>query len=147
MVVGDTGEGDASQHVLRDPLILAGLEPETRFPVVSSDVIYPSGALGDYEDKFYLPFKGFRHPIYAIPGNHDWYDGLEGFTANLFEAEAAARDQERRSHEEPGQQYQAHSAPTMRGWKHFSQREASRLPLHHLAKATRNPLDVFRVGG
>ena len=38
----------------------------------------------DYEPKFYLPFKGFTEsPIYAIPGNHDWYDALEGFAANF----------------------------------------------------------------
>ena len=43
----------------------------------------------DYEPKFYLPFKGFKKPIYAIPGNHDWFDALDGFTANFFEPAAA----------------------------------------------------------
>lgn len=57
--------------------------------VISSDVIYPSGEMHDYERKFYLPFKGFDDPIYAIPGNHDWFDGLEGFSANFFEPQAA----------------------------------------------------------
>ena len=90
LVIGDTGEGDASQLVLKDQLMLAGLQPEVKFLVLSSDVVYPSGSMADYEDKFYLPFKGFRHPIYAIPGNHDWYDGLEGFTANFFQPGAAA---------------------------------------------------------
>ena len=56
-----------------------------KFMVIASDVIYPAGAMRDYEDKFYLPFKGFRKPIYAIPGNHDWFDALEGFIANLLE--------------------------------------------------------------
>ena len=49
----------------------------------------PDGALRDYEHHFHLPFKGFTKPIYAIPGNHDWYDALEGFSANFLEAEAA----------------------------------------------------------
>jgi hypothetical protein len=60
-----------------------------KFLVVSSDVIYPEGAMRDYEPNFYLPFKGFTKPIYAIPGNHDWYDALEGFAANLLEPDAA----------------------------------------------------------
>ena len=89
VVIGDTGEGDASQHILRDQLLLLGQKPEVKFLVVSSDVIYPSGAMKDYEPKFYLPFKGFHKPIYAVPGNHDWYDALESFTANFLEPKAA----------------------------------------------------------
>jgi hypothetical protein len=89
VVIGDTGEGDASQHILRDQLLSVGQKPEVKFLVVSSDVIYPAGAMKDYEPKFYLPFKGFRQPIYAVPGNHDWYDALESFTANFFEPAAA----------------------------------------------------------
>ena len=36
-----------------------------------------------------LPFKGFTKPIYAIPGNHDWYDALEAFAAHFLEPDAA----------------------------------------------------------
>jgi uncharacterized membrane protein HdeD (DUF308 family) len=89
VVIGDTGEGDASQHCLRDGLWKLGREPDVKFLVVSSDVIYPSGAMRHYEPKFYLPFKGFGKPIYAVPGNHDWYDALDAFTANFFEPDAA----------------------------------------------------------
>lgn len=89
IVIGDTGEGDPSQHILRDQLLLVGQKPGVKFLVVSSDVIYPAGAMKDYEPKFYLPFKGFHKPIYAIPGNHDWYDALESFTANFYEPKAA----------------------------------------------------------
>lgn len=89
IVIGDTGEGDASQHILRDQFLLLGQKPEVKFLVVSSDVIYPSGAMKDYEPKFYLPFKGFRQPIYGLPGNHDWYDGLDAFTANFLEPKVA----------------------------------------------------------
>ena len=60
-----------------------------KFLVVSSDVIYPAGAMQDYEANFYLPFQGFAKPIYAIPGNHDWFDALEGFNANFLEPKAA----------------------------------------------------------
>ena len=57
--------------------------------VISSDVIYPTGSMKDYEANFWLPFKGFDKPVYAIPGNHDWYDALEGFVATFFTPEAA----------------------------------------------------------
>ncbi len=89
IVVGDTGEGGAAQHSLRDQYFTLGKRPDVKFLVVSSDVIYPDGAMRDYEPNFYLPFKGFTKPIYAIPGNHDWYDALEGFAANLLEPAAA----------------------------------------------------------
>ncbi len=89
IVIGDTGEGDASQHVLRDQLITASAQPDVRFVVLSSDVVYPTGAMRDYENKFWLPFKGVSKPVYAIPGNHDWYDALEGFVSTFFEPGAA----------------------------------------------------------
>jgi uncharacterized membrane protein HdeD (DUF308 family) len=89
LVLGDTGEGGAGQHSLRDQYLFLGQRPDVKFLVISSDVIYPSGAMSDYEPKFYLPFKGFTKPIYAIPGNHDWYDALEAFAANFLEADAA----------------------------------------------------------
>jgi Calcineurin-like phosphoesterase len=63
--------------------------PDVRFVVISSDVVYPNGAMIDYEAKFWLPFKGVSKPVYAIPGNHDWYDGLDAFAATFFTADAA----------------------------------------------------------
>ena len=89
IVIGDTGEGDPSQMVLRDQLIAAGKRDEVKFLVLSSDVIYPDGKMKDYERNFYLPFKGFEKPVYAIPGNHDWFDANEGFSANFLERTAA----------------------------------------------------------
>lgn len=89
IVIGDTGEGDPSQMVLRDQLIGAGRRDEVKFLVLSSDVIYPDGKMKDYEQNFYLPFKGFEKPVYAIPGNHDWFDANEGFNANFLMPDAA----------------------------------------------------------
>jgi uncharacterized membrane protein HdeD (DUF308 family) len=89
IVIGDTGEGDASQHVLRDQLLAVAGRDDVRFVVISSDVVYPNGSMIDYEAKFWLPFKGVRKPVYAIPGNHDWYDALEAFLATFLEADAA----------------------------------------------------------
>ena len=45
--------------------------------------------MSDYEAKFWLPFKGVTRPVYAIPGNHDWYDALEAFAATFLQADAA----------------------------------------------------------
>ncbi len=89
LVLGDTGEGDPSQASLRDRYLDLGRRSDVRFLVISSDVIYPDGAIRDYEFNFYLPFKGFEKPIYAIPGNHDWFSALDGFAANLMEPVAA----------------------------------------------------------
>ena len=89
VVIGDTGEGDASQLVLKDQLLKISNKPDVRFVVISSDVVYPSGAMKDYERKFFLPFQGVTKPIYAIPGNHDWYDALDGFTATFFTPSSA----------------------------------------------------------
>jgi uncharacterized membrane protein HdeD (DUF308 family) len=89
IVIGDTGEGDASQHVLRDSLWQAAGQPDVKFVVISSDVVYPTGAMRNYETNFWLPFKGVHVPVYAIPGNHDWYDALEGFAATFLEPGAA----------------------------------------------------------
>ena len=89
IVIGDPGEGDASQFSLVSRYLDLGSRDDVKFLVVSSDVIYPAGSMSDYESNFYLPFQGFAKPIYAIPGNHDWFDALEGFNANFLEPKAA----------------------------------------------------------
>jgi len=68
---------------------LAGARPDVRFVVISSDVVYPAGAMKDDERKFWLPMKGVTKPVYAIPGNHDWYDALEGFVATFYDPASA----------------------------------------------------------
>ena len=88
IVVGDTGEGDASQHAVVKPLLACGRD--TDFMVVCSDVIYPAGDAEDYDTKFYGPYDGYQRPIYALPGNHDWYDGLVGFMHHLCRAEVSS---------------------------------------------------------
>lgn len=89
IVIGDPGEGDASQNALRDQLLNVAGRDDVRFVVISSDVVYPNGAMIDYETNFWLPFKGVTKPVFAIPGNHDWYDALEGFLATFLQADAA----------------------------------------------------------
>lgn len=60
----------------------------TSFAVIASDVIYPTGSGNEYGDKFFRPYKDYDAPIYAIPGNHDWYDGLGGFMRVFCDAPA-----------------------------------------------------------
>jgi calcineurin-like phosphoesterase family protein len=80
VVVGDPGEQDASEYA-----VAAALEEhaDVDFMLIASDVIYPAGDVNDYVDGFYVPYAGFKPPIYAIPGNHDWYDSLFGFMWNF----------------------------------------------------------------
>ncbi|GAA1549872.1 metallophosphoesterase [Actinomadura kijaniata] len=77
LLTGDTGEGDRSQYAVVPPLLNAGAD--TDFMVIASDVIYPAGDAADYPEKFFRPYRDYPGPIYAVPGNHDWYDGLRGF--------------------------------------------------------------------
>lgn len=77
LVLGDTGEGDASQYCVVPGLL--NQADGTDFTYIVSDVVYPAGGVNEYENKFYRPYQDYPAPIYAVPGNHDWYDGLHGF--------------------------------------------------------------------
>lgn len=77
MVIGDTGEGDEPQYAVVPGFLKAS--EDTSFAVVASDVIYPVGSANDYDTKFFRPYASYPAPIYAIPGNHDWYEDLGAF--------------------------------------------------------------------
>ncbi|MXM65418.1 metallophosphoesterase [Streptomyces sp. HUCO-GS316] len=77
MVIGDTGEGDHPQYAVVPGFLKVG--QDTDFAVLASDVIYPVGSADDYATKFFRPYQAYRAPIYAIPGNHDWYEDLGAF--------------------------------------------------------------------
>jgi len=110
-IIGDPGEGDDSQlYPLRPerwekkeairlalqggaqtddaPDFVEALLNLADFAIISSDVVYPAGELMDYERAVYRPYNGMNIPIYAIPGNHDWYDDLQGFLVNFTYAAA-----------------------------------------------------------
>jgi hypothetical protein len=89
LVLGDTGEGDESQFALVPPLLESG--KDTHFMVICSDVVYPDGDVNEYLKKFCHPYKDCPKPIYALPGNHDWYDGLNGFMVHFCGAEPSER--------------------------------------------------------
>lgn len=77
LVIGDTGEGDDPQYAVVPGFLRTG--QDTRFAVLASDVIYPVGSADDYGGKFFRPYQEYQAPIYAIPGNHDWYEDLGAF--------------------------------------------------------------------
>ncbi len=81
LLLGDTGEGDDSQYAVV-PALLSQAQGIS-FTIICSDVIYPSGEMGDYRTRFFRPYRDLDCPIIAVPGNHDWYDGLHGFMSQL----------------------------------------------------------------
>lgn len=104
VVLGDTGEQDASQYALVPELRrVAATLPAGAFALICSDVIYPSGDVNDYVHAVYLPYGHrpdgpgvaddplARLDILALPGNHDWYDGLAGFMFHFCSRERLSR--------------------------------------------------------
>lgn len=81
IVLGDTGEGDYSQYGLL-PLI-RGLKPD--FIIINGDVAYPAGRTGtekrdqdDFLVGFFEPYRNMHCPVWATPGNHEYYSGGNG---------------------------------------------------------------------
>jgi hypothetical protein len=74
VILGDTGEGDYSQYALLP--IIRLLAPD--FMIVNGDVAYPSGKNLDYTEGFFRPYKGLNIPVWAVPGNHDYYSKNRG---------------------------------------------------------------------
>lgn len=60
--------------------------PRGRFLIMGGDQVYPTASAAEYQDRLIgpygaaLPYCQDEWPhLYAIPGNHDWYDGLTSF--------------------------------------------------------------------
>jgi len=74
LILGDTGEGDRSQYGLL-PLI-RGLDPD--FIIINGDLAYPAGSEEDFYEGFFQPYQNLRVPIWAVPGNHEYYSPHNG---------------------------------------------------------------------
>lgn len=89
VILGDTGEGDRSQYGLL-PLIRA-LAPD--FLIINGDVAYPSGEADDFLHGFFEPYRGLGIPVWAVPGNHEYYSTHRGaefhqiFCTRAFESQ------------------------------------------------------------
>jgi hypothetical protein len=97
--VADTGDGfDATFTVAsllaRDKLEVGGCDdaidtthvlPRASLLVMGGDEVYPTASARAYEDRMQgpyraaLPYADNPPRILALPGNHDWYDGLTAF--------------------------------------------------------------------
>lgn len=97
--LADTGDGWNSTYsvaytLAQKNLAVVGLPqplPRGDLLVLGGDQVYPTPAGGNYRIRFLDPFRSaLPAPIpsvdtpddprlLAIPGNHDWYDGLRGF--------------------------------------------------------------------
>jgi hypothetical protein len=74
VILGDTGEGDRSQYGLL-PLVRA-LRPD--FVVINGDLAYPAGREHDFIEGFFAPYQNLRVPVWATPGNHEYYSEQNG---------------------------------------------------------------------
>lgn len=95
--ISDTGDGWATTHAMAklvsrtQPLALESGElavPELL--LMGGDQVYPLAGETAYEERLRHPFAiagkeitnqhpAAERPVFMIPGNHDWYDGLESF--------------------------------------------------------------------
>ena len=74
LILADTGEGDRSQYALL-PLIRA---MRADFAIINGDVAYPAGEFDDFERGFFEPYRNLGMPIWAVPGNHEYYSSYKG---------------------------------------------------------------------
>ncbi len=93
--VADTGDGwnstySTAYHVSQPQLQVAGLNqllPRARVLIFGGDEVYPTAGREVYRQRLLDPFecalpkdKDNCPDVFAIPGNHDWYDSLVSFT-------------------------------------------------------------------
>jgi hypothetical protein len=96
--VSDLGDGyDSTYAVARavasDPLVVNDsmghphVTHRGRILVFGGDLVYPVASRAQYEQRLVMPYEHALpcseapHPdLYAIPGNHDWYDSLVAFS-------------------------------------------------------------------
>ncbi|MBZ4422847.1 metallophosphoesterase [Myxococcus sp. RHST-1-4] len=115
--VSDLGDGWDSTYTvalavthpelsLKDP---AGATHETRggeVLVFGGDAVYPTASVDEYQARTVRPYEAaLRHGrvpphLFAVPGNHDWYDGLVSFLRLFCQGRqsAAWRTHQRRSY-------------------------------------------------
>lgn len=105
-VVNDTGDSFNSTFAIAKSVAAQSLEfkyedekgqtqtvttPRGKLLIFGGDEVYPFPTMDEYENRFIIPYASAcddpsllnkqdnRPHLYAIPGNHDWYDGLGNF--------------------------------------------------------------------
>lgn len=95
--VADTGDGWNSTYAVARLMALPKLDVKDsqgqahatergRILVFGGDQVYPGASRETYEERLVLPYEEAMGrtqapspDLFAIPGNHDWYDGLSAF--------------------------------------------------------------------
>ena len=92
--IADLGDGFDSTYTMahllaQDKLSVDGAEvPRGKLLVMGGDEVYPTPEIIEYKNRLQGPYKAAfpwrdndpdRPHLFAIPGNHDWYDGLTNF--------------------------------------------------------------------
>lgn len=100
--ISDTGEGydptyAVASTVAKQNLILSTGQAQQQYEtkrghilILGGDQVYPYPTKEEYDNRFRMPFEKAAKKagkidtascphLYAIPGNHDWYDGLSNF--------------------------------------------------------------------
>jgi len=92
--IADTGDGFNPTYSIaylaaQPSLTIDGTDlPRGEVLILGGDQVYPTASGQQYDDRFKGPFhaalpvppaEGAQPRLYAVPGNHDWYDGLTAF--------------------------------------------------------------------
>jgi hypothetical protein len=92
--IADVGDGFGPTYgmarVLAEKQLQVGSEtlPAGQILLLGGDQCYPQATHEEYEERFVLPYAAALPPVkdnkherklFALPGNHDWYDGLGAF--------------------------------------------------------------------
>jgi hypothetical protein len=100
--VADTGDGWNSTYAIAEALARPTLDVEHagvrettqagRVLVFGGDEVYPYPTRSEYDVRTESPYRhafaGQGHPdVFAIPGNHDWYDSLVAFSRTFCRPE------------------------------------------------------------
>lgn len=98
--VADLGDGFDSTYAIayligQKEIKVNGIDtelPRADCLIMGGDQVYPDASREDYKRRMERPYrfafpknnvKGSSPPVYLIPGNHDWYDGLTLFLAKF----------------------------------------------------------------
>jgi hypothetical protein len=111
--MADTGDGWDSAYAMACLVSQPWMELGTRrlphgaFLLLGGDEVYPAASKQEYRDRLVGPFAAAlpagsvpRRHLYAIPGNHDWYDGLVSFSRLFTQGRALGgwQTQQKRSY-------------------------------------------------
>jgi len=113
--LSDTGDGFDATYTMAWLLAQENLDfggeklPRGKVLLLGGDQVYPTADPVAYEDRFIGPFAAAlpssdapdKPEMYALPGNHDWYDGLGSFLRVFCSRDGAIggwRTRQRRSY-------------------------------------------------